>query len=199
MSGHRAATDELPRYPPPRPSRRRLRGPLERSRSSATDPGPQAGTNDAGLARRTTFTRMPSASTPVCSSHHTRQSHSRRRVAFQDDEVLERRFHAAGAGRWSRSPPNHPAIATFGANLPVLAHKAEWRTVGGRCVAGICHPPTTAAYPRARGFSASTDCTSRARRSSCSTKAIARKGRAGTAHAGGDSSCDVPRPESECG
>jgi hypothetical protein len=41
---------------------------------------------------------MPSASTHVCGSHHTRSFHSRRRVAFQDDELLERQFRAAGSG-----------------------------------------------------------------------------------------------------
>lgn len=165
MSGHRAAMGEPPRSPPP-VVELRLRGP--RRAGPWTDPGPQVETSDAGLARRPPFTGMPSASTPVCGSHHTRQSHSRRRVAFQDDEVLERQFHAAGAGRWSRSPPNHSASATFGAKLPVLAlesAQADWRTVGGRCVAGICHPPKTAAYPRTRRFPASPNYTSRARRS----------------------------------
>jgi hypothetical protein len=66
---------------------------------------------------------MPSASTHVCSSHHTRSFHSRRRVAFLDDELLERQFRAAGADRWLRSPSTRAAIATFGARLPVLAHK----------------------------------------------------------------------------
>jgi hypothetical protein len=147
ISDPRAATEE-----PPRPS--------------STDPGSQAGTNDAGLARRPPFTRVPSASTLVCGSHHTRQSHSCRRVAFQDNEVLERQFHAAGAGRWSRSPPNHPTNATVGAKLPVLAHEADWRTAGGRCVAGICHHPIPL---HTHGFADSQprrDFTGRARRSS---------------------------------
>lgn len=52
--------------------------------------------------------------------------------------------------------------------------RAARRTVGGRRVVGICHPPKTAAYPQTRGFPASTDCTSRARRSSGATN-----GRAG--------------------
>lgn len=84
---------------------------------------------------------MPSASTHVCSSHHTRSFHSRRRVAFQDDELLERQFRAAGADRWLRSPSTRAAIATFGARLPVLAQRAARRTVGGRCVAWHL-PPT---------------------------------------------------------
>jgi hypothetical protein len=58
-----------------------------------------------------------------------------------------RQFHVAGGVRWKRCPPNHSAIATFGAKLPVLSHVAEWRTVGGRCVAGICHLPLDRCIP----------------------------------------------------
>jgi len=166
---------------------------------SSTDPGSQAGTNDAGLARRPSFTRMPSASTPVCGSHHTRQSHSRRRVAFQDDEVLERQFHAAGAGRWSRSPPNHPANATFGAKLPMCSRTepngrptedAAWQasaTTHYRCI------PTRLADSQPRRISRRGRAARRARPRDCS------RWPRWTAHAGGDSSCDVPRPEPECG
>jgi hypothetical protein len=197
MSGLRAAANGLPRPSPPLPSRGRLRGPRERSRSSLESTrDPRLGRTDAGLARRLPFTGMPSASTPVCGLHHTRQSHSRRRVAFQDDEVLERQFHVAGAGQWLRSPPIHSASATFGAKLPrgpngEPSEDAAW-------LASATHPKPLHTHGLADSQPRRIARRGRAaRRSSGSSDCSLGPNR--TAHAGGDSSRDVPRPESECG
>jgi hypothetical protein len=127
------------------------------------DPGPQARTNRRGFSAATALHRnafclharvrsSPHPSIPLASQscvprrRGSRAPISRRKsgpvVAFSTDTLCERYLRSQAATR------------------------AEWRTVGGRCVAGICHPPKTAAYPRTRRFSASPDCTSRARRSS---------------------------------
>lgn len=137
--------------------------PGPRLASKSETRGSRLGTNGAGLARRPSFTEMPSASTPVHGFHRIRPSHSYRRVAFDDSEVLERRFHSTRSMRrtsFIRAPREG---TTFGIGPAQRFEAPNERPVGGRCVAGICHHLTTAANSLARGFPDSPNCTSRAR------------------------------------
>lgn len=155
MSGLQAAMGESPLLPTTSPLHFREGEPISRPTWD-----PRLKQNVASLMRRLLFTGVPSASTPVHGLRRTRQSHSSRGVAFHDDEVLVRRFHVAGAKQWSRSA-TEPHCERYLRSQPA---EAEWQTVGGRCVVGICHQPKTAANSLTRGFPASPDCTSRARR-----------------------------------
>jgi hypothetical protein len=152
--GHRAAVREPTRSP--RPSW-----------------DPRLGRTDAGLARRLPFTGMPSASTHVCGSHHTHQSARASELRSKTTRFSSADFTPQERAGGRVLHRNTLRSLTFGANLPALAHEAEWRTVGGRRVAGICHPPITAAYPRTRGFPASPVFTAKAR----SPNSLRRSGR----------------------
>jgi hypothetical protein len=116
------------------------------------DPGPQAGTNRRGFSAATALHRnafclharvrlSPHPSIPLASQscvprrRASRAPISRRRsgpmVAFSIDSRCDRYLRSQAARAFA---------------------KAARRTVGGRCVVGICHPPKTAAYPQTRGF-----------------------------------------------
>lgn len=112
----------------------------ERSRSLRPTRDPRLGRTDAGLARRPPVTRMPSASTHVCGSRHTRPFH----------RVLELRSRTTKVSSAYVTPqePNDGCVLHRTAlralpsepSCPCL-RKSRRPTVGGRRVAGICHPP----------------------------------------------------------
>lgn len=157
--------------------------------------GSRLRTNGAGLARRSLFTEMPSASTPVHGLHRIRPSHSHRRFAFDDDEVLERRFHRVRSmlrTSFIRAPRDETTFGVGPAQRFLGAERASRRrTLRGwhlpppnnRCILTGSRIPRLAelhvesapqvAHPAKDGFEPSV--------------------------AGGDSSCDVHRPGSACG
>ena len=163
---------------------------LARRRTSKPPGSPRLGRTIAGLAQWPPSTEMPSASTPVHDFRRTRQSPRSRSFAIHDNEVLVRRFHFDITLQWLRS--HCTACRSYLWESSQGTEMPREKPIGGRCVAGVCHPPSQPLQTHELADSQSHRVARRGR----AEARTAFEGGTGPSVPGDDSSCDVHRPGS---